>query len=58
MSGDPFDAFDQDGCDADLAADPLADEEVDLYVLFADALDPSTQSSVAEREREWGELLR
>lgn len=46
-----------DGCDIDFTEDPLPDEEVDLFVLFAEALDPNTSSTVEERKAEWEALF-
>lgn len=46
-----------DGCDVDFTEDELAHEEQDLFVLFADALDPNTESTVKQRETEWKELF-
>jgi hypothetical protein len=55
---EPDDAF-IDGC-GDLlgGADPLPDENGDLFVLFAEALDPASPKTVAEVESEWSELFR
>jgi hypothetical protein len=42
-----------DGCDVDMTAEPTPDEELDLLVLFADALDPNTPGDVESRKQEW-----
>jgi len=36
----------------------LPDDEADLFVLFAEALDPDTPKTVDEAETEWRELFR
>lgn len=46
-----------DGCDVDFTEDELDPEEQDLFVLFADALDPNTESTIKQREAEWKELF-
>lgn len=50
-----------DGCRLDgLLADgepPLPDEHGDLVVLFAEALDPDTDVTVAQAEGDWKELF-
>jgi hypothetical protein len=43
-----------DGCDLDFAEDPTSDDAVELYPLFARALDPNDPKTVADVEREWG----
>lgn len=43
-----------DGCDADFTIDPTPDDESDLFVLFAEALDPNSLKSVADVKAEWG----
>lgn len=48
---------DHDGCDVDMTEDPTPDDQVDLLVLFADALDPDTPGTVKEREAEWKKLF-
>jgi hypothetical protein len=50
-----FDALDHG--DIGMVEDPLPDDESDMFVLFADALDPDTPSTVEEREAEWKELF-
>lgn len=47
-----------DGCDVDFTADPLAEEESDLFVLFAEALDPATDKTIEQARAEWDVLLR
>lgn len=42
---------DLDGCDVEI--EPLAPEEEELFVLFAEALDPSSPVTVEEVERQW-----
>lgn len=46
-----------DGCDLDFRQDILDDAESDLFVLFADALDPATPHTVAETAAEWKALF-
>jgi hypothetical protein len=43
-----------DGCGVDMEAGPLEDGTDDLYVLFAEALDPSSDVTVKDVERQWG----
>jgi hypothetical protein len=43
-----------DGCDVDTTADPLPDEHVDLFVLFAEALDPANPITIEDVEETWG----
>lgn len=50
MDGPDLD--DLDGCDAPI--DPLPAEEEDLFVLFAEALDPSCDVTVDEVAAAWG----
>lgn len=52
----PDDAF-VDGCDIDFAEHALPDDEQDLFVLFAEALDPTTPKTVDEAKAEWDELF-
>ena len=52
----PEDEF-LDGCDLDFTEDPTPDEESDLFVLFAEALDPNNPKTVAEAKAEWREVL-
>lgn len=47
-----------DGCEVDMTEDPTPDDEVDLLVLFADALDPDTPGDVESRRAEWEALLQ
>ncbi len=47
-------ALDLDGCDIDFTVEPTPDEEVDLFVLFAEALDPASSVTVQEVEATWG----
>lgn len=47
-----------DGCDLDFTIDPTPDDEADLFVLFAEALDPASTKSIAEAKAEWDEVLR
>lgn len=55
---DPDDAF-LSPCDVDLLGGdaPLADDEGDLFALFAEALDPGSPKTVMQAEAEWRELL-
>lgn len=46
---------DADGCDVDV--EPIDDDEAQLFVLFADALDPDTPSTVEQRRSEWEALF-
>lgn len=36
----------------------VPDEDLELYPLFAEALDPNSPKTVEEAEAEWAELLR
>lgn len=45
-----------DGCDIDFAADPLADDDIDAFALFAD-IDPDDEAAVAERRAQWRDLF-
>lgn len=54
---DKLEDSDLDGCDIDFREDPLPDDESDLFVLFADALDPNTDKTVEEAKAEWEDLL-
>lgn len=47
-----------DGCDLDFTEDPLPVDEEDLFVLFAEALDPATDKTVEQARAEWEQLLR
>lgn len=42
-----------DGCDEDFTVDPTPDDESDLFVLFAEALDPNNPKTVEDVEAEW-----
>lgn len=53
----PNDAF-IDGCETDFTLDPLPDEESDLFVLFAEALDPNDPKTIEEAKAEWEEVLK
>lgn len=60
MTDQPDDAY-LDGCNDDgILGDepPLVDDETDLFVLFAEALDPDNPKTVAEAEAEWREILQ
>lgn len=46
-----------DGCDIDFTEDPTSDEDVALFPLFADALDPATPKTVDEARAEWEALF-
>lgn len=46
----------KDGCDLDFTVDPLADEDVEAFVLFAD-VDPESYGAVKNREDELKELF-
>jgi len=49
-----------DACGGDgimAGEEPLPDEHVDLFVLFAEALDPNHPKTVEEAEAEWRELF-
>jgi hypothetical protein len=48
---------DLDGCDIDFTEGTLADDETDLFVLFAEALDPDTDKTVEQARAEWEALL-
>lgn len=43
-----------DGCDLQFTDDALEDDTEDLFVLFAEALDPASDVTVEDVEREWG----
>lgn len=43
-----------DGCDLDFTVGPIPDEESDLFVIFAEALDPANPKTIADVEAEWG----
>jgi hypothetical protein len=48
----------RDGCDIDFTQEEqLDDEELELFSLFADALDPNTGKTVEEAKAEWEELF-
>lgn len=51
-----MDSDDLDGCDVDLTESPTPDGEVDLLVLFADALDPGAPGDVESRREDWEAL--
>lgn len=53
----PDDAF-LDGCDIDFTEDPLPDTDTDLFVLFAEALDPNNPKTVDEAKAEWEAVLQ
>jgi len=40
----------------DSLVDDATDDDPDLFALFADALDPNTDKTVEESEREWQAL--
>lgn len=44
-----------DGCDLDFTQVPLEDDESDLFVLFAEALDPNSPVTIEDVEREWNQ---
>jgi hypothetical protein len=46
-----------DGCDLDFTVDPTPDDEADLFVLFAEALDPNNPKTVEEAKAEWDEVF-
>lgn len=46
-----------DGCELDFTEDALPEDEQDLFVLFAEALDPNTSKTVKEAEADWQELF-
>jgi hypothetical protein len=46
-----------DGCDIDMSEDPLEEGTEDLFVLFAEALDPDTELTVEQAKAEWEELF-
>jgi hypothetical protein len=46
-----------DGCDVDMAADPLPEGEEDLLVLFVEALDPENPKTVEQVKAEWDEIF-
>jgi len=52
--GDLDDDDSLDGCELDFAEDPTDDEAVELYPLFARALDPHDPKTIADVEAEWG----
>lgn len=48
---------DLDGCGLDMTREVTADDEVDLVVLFVEALDPGTLVTVEQRAAEWKALF-
>lgn len=55
---DPDDDDFLDGCDIDFTLEPQADDdEVELWPLFAEALDPANPKTVEQVEQEWRELF-
>jgi hypothetical protein len=48
---------DLDGCDLDFTEDPVSDEDLPYLALFADALDPNTETTIAQAEADWAELF-
>jgi hypothetical protein len=48
---------DLDGCELDFTTNPTGDDETDLFVLFAEALDDANPKTVAEAETEWRAVL-
>ena len=55
----PYEHDDLDGCDFTVEpGDVLPDAEADLFVLFADALDPDTPTTVEQRAAEWEALAQ
>jgi hypothetical protein len=52
MNGEIEDDY-LDGCELDFTGDPLLDSESDLYVLFAEALDPNTTQTVEGAQADW-----
>ena len=47
-----------DGCDLDFTDDELPDNETDLFVLFAEALDLTSSKTIEEAKTEWNELFK
>lgn len=43
-----------DACDIDMTEDPVADEDIDALVLFADC---ETGDEVQQRQQEWQDLF-
>lgn len=43
----------QDGCDLDFTEDPTPDEESDLFVLFAEAVDETNPKTAEVVAAEW-----
>lgn len=57
--GEPDDAFLDHGDEPVLGDDdPILDENSELFVLFAEALDPNTDKTVDQAANEWKELLK
>lgn len=47
-----------DGCDIDFKEEPqVSDEDLKVYPLFAEALDPNTDITVEQVKAEWEELF-
>lgn len=46
-----------DGCELDFTEDALPEDEAELFVLFAEALDPNTSKTVDEARADWEELF-
>ena len=42
-----------DGCDLDFTLEPVADDDADMFVLFAEALDPRSPKTVEQAAAEW-----
>jgi hypothetical protein len=60
MTAEPLDGEFLDGCGDDgvLGSEtPLEDDHSDLFVLFAEGLDPNNPKTVSEAEAEWRELF-
>jgi hypothetical protein len=47
-----------DGCDLDFTQEPTADDDAELFVLFAEALDPRSPKTVDGVAAEWQAVFR
>jgi hypothetical protein len=47
-----------DGCELDFTQEPTADDDAELFVLFAEALDPRSRKSVDDVAAEWKAVFR
>lgn len=50
----PDDEVELDGCDIDFAEAAIPDPDQEVFPLFAEALDPHSDVTIEDVEREWG----